>query len=54
MDSEAVACEDPEQSQSFHSRSYVVGELLTEPTLRAWLAGAAIPTWKPERGGGTS
>lgn len=39
-----VACEDPATTAAWYSRYYVVGRLLDDPMLIAWLEGAAIPT----------
>lgn len=39
-----AVCSDPRRDAAFVSRYYVVGRLLSEKMMRAWLSEAAIPT----------
>lgn len=44
-----VTCEPFDRSPGFASSAYVVGELLTDDTLRMWLDGAEFATARPPR-----
>lgn len=42
-----VACEDPATTDAWYSNYYVVGRLLDDGMLTAWLEGTEIPTRRP-------
>jgi hypothetical protein len=41
----AVLCQDPAEAFSYSSRYRVIGKLLDDDMLVAWLEGQALPTW---------
>ena len=41
----AVLCQDPTEAFSYSSRYRVIGKLLDDDMLVAWLEGQALPTW---------
>ena len=41
----AVTCQAPDGAFSYHSRYRVVGKLLADPMMQAWLEGRALPTF---------
>ncbi len=45
LDPTAVTCQDPEDAFSYTSRYRVIGKLLTDPMVEAWLEGTPLPTF---------
>jgi hypothetical protein len=43
----SVLCEDAAKSEAMLSEVHVVGEVLTDPVVEAWIEGKAIPTHLP-------
>ena len=41
----AVLCQPPDEAASYTSRYRVVGQLLTDPMMEAWLEGQPLPTF---------
>jgi hypothetical protein len=46
LDPSAVTCQEPSQAASYRSRYRVVGQLLTDPMMEAWLEGRPLPTFQ--------
>jgi hypothetical protein len=42
----AVTCQDPVEAFSYTSRYRVIGQLLTDPMMVAWLEGRSLPTFR--------
>ncbi len=45
LDPQQVTCQDPTEAFSYTSRYRVIGRLLEDPMMEAWLQGDAIPTY---------
>jgi hypothetical protein len=45
IDPSAVLCQDPAEATSYHSRYRVIGKLLDDSMIEAWLEGRSLPTW---------
>jgi hypothetical protein len=41
----AVTCQEPAEAASYRSRYLVIGQLLTEPMMVAWLEGRGLRTY---------
>lgn len=41
----AVTCQDPAEAFSYYSRYRVIGKVLTDPMVEAWLEGRPLPTF---------